>query len=80
MSKNSPTQRSLSMLRGEGWTCQITEKWNAFRESSPRLVRVLRHTSHMSSSWHTGGSDYDESEYEREAQEDSGRASRLNVD
>lgn len=26
----SPTQRTLNQLRAEGWTCQITEKWNQF--------------------------------------------------
>lgn len=26
----SPTSRSLGLLRKEGWTCQVVEKWNAF--------------------------------------------------
>jgi hypothetical protein len=30
MAKTSPTKRSLAMLREEGWTCQIVEKWNPF--------------------------------------------------
>jgi hypothetical protein len=28
--KTSPTQRSLKLLRDEGWTVAITEKWNPF--------------------------------------------------
>ena len=28
--KKSPTQRSLEKLRKEGWTCAITERWNAY--------------------------------------------------
>jgi hypothetical protein len=28
--KTSPTQRSLKMLRDEGWICAITEHWNPF--------------------------------------------------
>lgn len=24
----SPTQRSLALLRKEGWTCEIVERWN----------------------------------------------------
>lgn len=28
--KTSPTQRSLAMLREEGWTVAITERWNPF--------------------------------------------------
>lgn len=27
--KTSPTQRSLAMLRNDGWLCQIVEVWNA---------------------------------------------------
>src|SRR3990172_10044773 len=27
---SSPTQRSLKLLRSEGYTCQIVEKWNFF--------------------------------------------------
>lgn len=27
---NSPCQRSLAKLRKEGWTCQVTERWNPF--------------------------------------------------
>lgn len=26
----SPTQRSLTLLRSDGWTCAITEHWNHF--------------------------------------------------
>lgn len=26
----SPTQKSLKFLREQGWTCQITERWNPF--------------------------------------------------
>ena len=28
--KTSPTQRSLKLLRDDGWTCAITEHWNQF--------------------------------------------------
>jgi hypothetical protein len=28
--KTSPTQRSLKLLRDEGWTVAITERWNQF--------------------------------------------------
>lgn len=28
MTKTSPTQRSLKLLRSEGYTCQVVEKWN----------------------------------------------------
>lgn len=30
MAKTSPTQRSLKLLRQDGWTCHVTERWNAF--------------------------------------------------
>lgn len=30
MGKNSPTQRSLKMLREQGYECEIVERWNAF--------------------------------------------------
>lgn len=30
MAKVSPTQRSLKLLRSDGWNCHVTEKWNAF--------------------------------------------------
>ena len=28
--KTSPTQRSLKLLRDDGWNCAITEHWNPF--------------------------------------------------
>lgn len=28
--KTSPTQRSLKLLRQEGWTCAVVERWNQF--------------------------------------------------
>jgi len=28
--KTSPTQRSLKLLRSEGWFCAITERWNQY--------------------------------------------------
>ena len=28
MAKTSPTQRSLKLMRDEGWTCCVVEKWN----------------------------------------------------
>ncbi len=30
MAKTSPTQRTLALCRKAGWTCAITERWNAF--------------------------------------------------
>jgi hypothetical protein len=27
--KTTPTQRSLTLLRKQGWTCGVVEKWNA---------------------------------------------------
>lgn len=34
---SSPTQRSLAVLRSEGWTCQITERWNPFSKTRQDL-------------------------------------------
>lgn len=28
--RDSPARRTLKKLRDEGWTCAITERWNAF--------------------------------------------------
>lgn len=30
MSKTSPTQRSLALLRKQGYRCQVTERWCSF--------------------------------------------------
>lgn len=27
---SSPTQRTLKMLRAQGWICEVVERWNAF--------------------------------------------------
>ena len=30
MTKTSPTQRTLSLCKRHGWTCQVVERWNSF--------------------------------------------------
>jgi hypothetical protein len=27
---NSPTQRTLALLRAQGWTCAVVERWNQY--------------------------------------------------
>jgi hypothetical protein len=34
---SSPTQRTLALLRKQGMTCQITEKWNPFSKTRQDL-------------------------------------------
>jgi len=37
MAKTSPTQRSLALLREEGYHCEIVEKWNSFTRTRKDL-------------------------------------------
>lgn len=41
MARTSPTQRSLKMLRDDGWTCQIVEHWNPFSKRRVDLFGVI---------------------------------------
>jgi hypothetical protein len=38
---SSPTQRSLSLLRSQGWRCAIVEHWNPFAKIRQDLFGVI---------------------------------------
>jgi hypothetical protein len=38
---NSPTQRSLALLRKDGWTCTVTEKYNPFAQTRQDLFGFI---------------------------------------
>lgn len=41
MAKTSPTQRTLQLLRAEGWTAQVVERWNVFAGIRQDLFRCI---------------------------------------
>jgi len=41
MAKVSPTQRSLKLCRGNGWTVQVVEHWNQFARIRQDLFGVI---------------------------------------
>lgn len=38
---SSPTQRTLALLRAEGWTAQVVERWNTFAGIRQDLFRCI---------------------------------------
>lgn len=41
MPKDSPTKRSLKLLRDDNWTVQITERWNPFAKVRQDLLGFI---------------------------------------
>ncbi len=41
MAKTSPTQRSLKLLRSEGWVAQVVEKYNVFAHIRQDLFNFI---------------------------------------
>lgn len=37
----TPTQRTLALLRQEGWICQVVEKWNAHARKRVDLFGII---------------------------------------
>lgn len=41
MAKTSPTARSLALLRQEGWTAQVVERWNPYAKVRHDLFQCI---------------------------------------
>ena len=41
MAKTSPTQRSLKLLRDQGWTVEVVERWNAYTKTRKDLFGCI---------------------------------------